>query len=280
MPQHRADTIDDSTIHPNSGAPGAGITRREALAGGSLTLGALLLSGCSANKGEARLPNTPWQAETAQTVSNPPMSAVHPNAPIYGAPATVMAPGPDFAPPSGIIPRSQWARIGVARRDEIFDMNGVRRITIHHDGMPPASLSSFRQVASRIEQIRQSHVVARGWADLGYHYVIDPTGRIWEGRSIRWQGAHVKDQNENNLGILVMGNFDVQSPTSAALTTLDRFVAGQMQQYRIALGNVRTHKERAATACPGRNLQSYMIQTRCGGGTLNAMAARAGLNRG
>ena len=77
-----------------------------------------------------------------------------------------------------------------------------------------------------------------------------------------------------------MGNFEMQSPTSAALATLDRFLFSQMQQYRVALGNVRTHKERAPTACPGRNLQAYMIQTRSGGGTLNAMAARVGLNRG
>lgn len=253
------------------------LTRRQAIAGGSLALGAILLTGCNGNKPSAPLPPITWKPEQGQTVSQPPLNTVHPNIPAYERPRTVQAPDPV---PSGIVPRSQWARIGVARGDEIFAMNGIRRITVHHDGMPPTSLSSTRQVAARIEQIRQSHVVGRGWADLGYHYVIDPSGRIWEGRSIRFQGAHVKDQNENNLGILVMGNFDQQSPTSAALSSLDGFLASQMQQYRISLGNVRTHQERARTACPGRNLQQYMIRTRSGGGTLNALAARYGLNRG
>jgi hypothetical protein len=211
-----------------------------------------------------------------QTVYGP---VGHPAPAPFPKPIAVAGPIPDLVP-SGVISRSQWARFGVARKDDIFDMNGIRRITVHHDGMPPTALATSRQVAARIEQIRQSHVVGRGWADLGYHYVIDPAGRIWEGRSIRYQGAHVKDQNENNLGVLVMGNFDQQTPTPAALAALDRFLAGQMQQYRIALSAVRTHMERAPTACPGRNLQQYMVRTRSGGGNLLALATRAGLARG
>jgi hypothetical protein len=35
-------------------------------------------------------------------------------------------------------------------------------------------------------------------ADIGYHYTIDPTGRIWEGRPVQYQGAHVKMNNEHN----------------------------------------------------------------------------------
>ena len=284
MQQHRDGVNSDvdsatraaASTHPVS----LDVTRRQAITGGSLALGALLLTGCNANKGATALPGTLWKPEQSQTVSAPPQQYYpSPASPTYAAPqqATFTA---DPVPSGGIVPRSQWARIGVARGDEIYAMNGIRRITVHHDGMPPVSLSSSRQVGSRIEQIRQSHVVGRGWADLGYHYVIDPSGRVWEGRNIRYQGAHVKDQNENNLGILVMGNFDLQSPTSAALGTLDNFLASQMQQYRISLGNVRTHKERAKTACPGTSLQAYMIRTRSGGGALNSLAARYGLNRG
>ena len=43
-------------------------------------------------------------------------------------------------------------------------------------------------------------------------------GVLWQGRSIRWQGAHVQHHNEGNIGVLVMGNFDLQSPTAAQLT--------------------------------------------------------------
>jgi hypothetical protein len=252
--------------------PSSGMTRREAIAGGGLLLGTLFLGACAGSK-QTRLPGPYWSDPGAATVSND----------LHSAPGPTPTTPPDFTPPSGIVPRSMWARSGVARvggADGAFPMNGIHRITVHHDGMPPVSLASTNQVAARIEQIRESHVMGRGWADLGYHYVVDPSGRIWEGRSTRWQGAHVKNQNENNLGVLVMGNFEVQTPTSAALASLDRFIASQMQRYNIAMGAVRTHQERAPTECPGRHLQAYMIRTRSGSGQLYAMASRAGLARG
>lgn len=288
MQQHRA-SGSEGLCHDVSGIAPAGwgradvareLTRRQALAGGSLTLAAMLMAGCNGARQSSRLPQPIWSpppSEGPQTVTAPPASAPTP-VPGYGSQQQPPF-APDPPPVSGVIPRSAWTRYSISNSVEHFPLNGVRRITVHHDGMPPVSLSTQRQVASRIEQIRQSHVMGRGWADLGYHYVIDPSGRIWEGRNVRWQGAHVKDQNENNLGVLVMGNFDRQSPTSAALNALDGFLALQMQQYRVALGGVRTHMERASTACPGRNLQAYMIRTRSGGGVLNAMAGRAGLNR-
>src|SRR5437762_8205698 len=107
---------------------------------------------------------------------------------------------PNSSLPAGVIPRAAWARTGIARPYDIYPIGGINRITVHHDGMPPVTLRSQGDVASRIESIRQAHVHARGWADIGYHYVVDPSGRVWEGRPVRFQGAHVKDQNENNLG--------------------------------------------------------------------------------
>ncbi len=251
------------------------VNRRELITGGGLALGALFLAGCGGGRSSAALPKAYWasQPDGATTANIPPAPAMTPSAPAPSVPFD----GPGLPP---IIPRTAWARLGVARPGEIFEMNGIRRITVHHDGMPPVHLTSTQQVASRIEQIRQAHVMGRGWADLGYHYVIDPSGRVWEGRSTRWQGAHVKDQNENNLGILVMGNFDQQSPTPGALATLDKFLASQMQKYNISMGAVRTHQERAPTACPGRALQGYMVRTRISGGQLYAMASRSGLAHG
>ncbi len=170
--------------------------------------------------------------------------------------------------PTGVIPRSQWTRSGVARPNEINPMNGVRKITVHHDGISGALGSSEGAAKGRLESVRQGHVSGRGWADIGYHYVIDPAGRVWEARSIRFQGAHVKDNNENNMGVMVMGNFDQQRPTPQALAALDRFVAGSARQYGIPVSRIYTHQEINPTACPGRNLQAYMKQTRQRGGQI------------
>jgi hypothetical protein len=84
----------------------------------------------------------------------------------------------------------------------------------------------------------------------------------------------VKDQNEHNIGVLVLGNFDVQRPTPQALATLDQFLAMQMQKHRVRLGSVYTHKEIGKSDCPGTNLQQYMVQTRGSSGRLSSAARR------
>ncbi len=137
----------------------------------------------------------------------------------------------------------------------------VRRLTVHHDGMAPVNLRSSRDVSARIDLIRRAHQ-QRGWGDIGYHYIVDPLGEVWEGRPLSWQGAHVANQNPGNLGVLVMGNFQQQRPTAAQLSALDRFVASRMTAHRINLSNVYTHQELAPTECPGRSLQSHMASTR------------------
>ena len=184
-----------------------------------------------------------------------------------------LAPPVDIAPNLTVMARSSWTRSGIAKPKECFDMNGVSRITVHHDGMAPVALRGQTDAARRIESIRASHVNARGFADIGYHYVIDPTGRVWEGRPVSRQGAHVKDQNEHNIGVLVLGNFDVQRPTPQTLASLDQFLGVLMRRYNVPLSRVYTHREIGQSACPGVNLQQYMVQTRRSGGRL-ASAAR------
>ncbi len=147
-------------------------------------------------------------------------------------------------------------------------MTPVRRITVHHDGMEPVELRTVRDVAARLDHIRSAHQNGRGWGDIGYHYVIDPLGGAWEGRPLAWQGAHVADQNAGNVGILTLGNFEVQRPTEAQLAALYAFLKSQMRVYRVPARRVHTHRELAPTACPGRNLQPYMVRARGIGGVL------------
>ncbi len=48
----------------------------------------------------------------------------------------------------------------------------------------------------------------KGWSGIGYHYVILLDGTIVPGRPEYWQGAHVKDHNENSLGVVYVGGLD------------------------------------------------------------------------
>jgi N-acetyl-anhydromuramyl-L-alanine amidase AmpD len=74
----------------------------------------------------------------------------------------------------------------------------------------------------------------------------------------------VKNCNEGNIGVMCLGNFELQSPSARQLETLENLLACLRDRYRISRSCVRTHREwpGAKTACPGRNLQREMVDIR------------------
>lgn len=140
----------------------------------------------------------------------------------------------------------------------------VRYVTVHHDGLDRLETgTSMQAMADRIDLYRTGHR-AKGWGDIGYHFVIDRAGTVWEGRELKWQGAHVKDRNEGNVGILVMGNFEIQQPTAAQLTTLHEHLRAVCAYFSVPWTRVFSHREwpGAQTLCPGRNLQREFVALR------------------
>jgi len=183
-------------------------------------------------------------------------------------------PPPPISPgvPGGvpnIVPRTSWTK-GAPRTWLADPMGGIGRITVHHDGIDPQPSPDWGSVVHRLEAVRKGHL-GRGWADIGYHYAIDPAGRVWACRPIELQGAHVKDQNQHNLGIVLLGNFDRSTPTPEAQRSLATMLTFEMQRLRIRLGEVRTHQELAPTACPGRTLQGLMNHLRSRSGVLASL---------
>ena len=184
-----------------------------------------------------------------------------------------VVPSPTIAVDVAIMPRSAWTSTPGPARNTNKPMNGVRRITIHHEGAI-WNATDQATVARHLESIRLDHLRRKSkrtgeyWADIGYHYVIDPAGRVWEARSTNWQGAHVDEQNEHNLGIMLMGNFDSQQVSPAALASVQRMVRAQMVRYRVAVSMVYTHQELDSTRCPGTSLQRQMVLMRGSGGAL------------
>ena len=54
------------------------------------------------------------------------------------------------------------------------------------------------------ETIRRWHL-AKGWRDIGYHYVIRRNGKLEIGRPLAEAGAHVKGYNRKSIGICLVG---------------------------------------------------------------------------
>lgn len=164
----------------------------------------------------------------------------------------------------GVLSRSAWGARS-PNMNRITRANSPWRfITLHHSALEGApSLGTSQQEAiSALRTVQRSQMDGRGWGDIGYHFLIDPAGRIWQGRELHNQGAHAggKDGRNNvgNVGVCLLGNFDEVRPSSAALTSLDRLVDELCRRYTIPRSGIVGHTDWKATVCPGRFLLPHV----------------------
>ncbi|MCA8962387.1 MAG: N-acetylmuramoyl-L-alanine amidase [Planctomycetes bacterium] len=172
---------------------------------------------------------------------------------------------PQVIPQIAVHSRREWGARPMRRNADA--MGKVQAITIHHTG--EAGSPDVEDVGEVREYLRRQQRYAqrqRGWADIGYHFLIDPHGEVWEGRPLRFQGAHAGNPrlNKGNIGIAVIGNFQRSKPTTAQLATLERLLLQLCRTHHVQLDRVYTHSERrvsgglADTVCPGRYLASVI----------------------
>lgn len=180
--------------------------------------------------------------------------------------------------PSGSVPviaRATWGALK-PHLDRMEKTQGAyTRITVHHSADPnPVELDgTSARTYEAMREIQKAHMDGKTtqYGDIGYHFVIDPYGRLLEGRDIAYQGAHAYgDNNILNIGICLIGNFDKERPTKAALETLQRELDTLRQRYDIPKTRVYGHRELRSTECPGENLMRWVQTYR--GGTVNASA--------
>ena len=184
--------------------------------------------------------------------------------------------GSDVAQVSGVLPRSAWSARRENRR-RLTPTNGRwRRITVHHSANEAISLRGAAQSASgeTIAGIQEFHMNSRGWGDIGYHFLIDPQGRIFAGRSLQWQGAHAGGvdgvNNIENIGICLLGNFQEERPSAQSVASLQGLLDNLRKRFGIPLGAVHGHQLYKSTACPGRYLQPWVEAYRRGKGASGA----------
>ena len=229
--------------------------RRAFLRACGLAAAAVALHGC----GRPREERSP--AGGAAPVCGPKAASC---TPIWTPPATAMpgttttsvTPLPPVASggPIVVVNRAAW-NASPADPKRLNPMNGISHLTVHHEGSPqPNTDTASSAVAATLRRIQSQHRTNRGYGDIGYHFAIDRAGRVWQGRDLRYQGAHVSQYNPNNIGVLVIGNFDVQSPTPEQLSSLERLSQSLMTTYRIPRSEYRSHGDLAKTRCPGSSL--------------------------
>lgn len=133
-------------------------------------------------------------------------------------------------------------------------------ITSTHKSHYPLNTITVHCSATRAEQdigvstIRAWHR-AKGWRDIGYHFVITRTGNIETGRPLSHIGAHVRGHNRGNIGICVVGGCDEQGGAQDNFTLAQRkalfaLIERLQQEHSITDEQVKPHHAFANKACP------------------------------
>ena len=134
------------------------------------------------------------------------------------------------------------------------------------------------------------HVKARGWSDVGYNFLVDRFGRIWEGRAGGVDrtvlGAHTGGFNSDSFGVSVMGDYTKTQPGPETLAALARVIAwkfslagdgasldplsvvalisegGGTSRYKpgtpVDFLRISGHTDAGHTACPGKYLYAQL----------------------
>jgi LysM repeat protein len=157
-----------------------------------------------------------------------------------------------------LVHRADWTNVQVKGNNTAMD--GVSRITVHHTGEHPG-LEGVPEVEV-LRRIEHYHQHERGWAAIGYHYIVGKGGRVYEGRPVRYQGAHVSGANEHNLGISVVGDYMAKLPNATQLGALDAFLTDSRLRFRVPKSRVYGHRELGQSQCPGDALFGWVRQYR------------------
>jgi hypothetical protein len=143
------------------------------------------------------------------------------------------------------------------------DLTAIYTTAVIHHSFP------LLRESGTMRALQDLHMRTRRWADIGYHFGIDGKGKVYEGRDIRVRGASVAGYNTGTLGIVLMGNFEIETPSPAQLVALQRLLYDLKQTYRLT--HLAGHYEfNPTTVCPGRNMYPY----------LRLLAESLGLQRG
>ena len=178
-----------------------------------------------------------------------------------------------------IVPRSSWGASRCRPRDTP-SYGTVKAAYVHHT----VSVNGYSRagVASMILGICLFHRNGNGWDDIGYDFLVDRYGRVFEGRDGGVDapviGAHAGGFNSESTGVAVLGNFTSSVPPRAALRSLERLLAWKLSLHgvpatgrttvtslggpstgyrlgtRVKVNRISGHRDVDLTSCPGAAL--------------------------
>lgn len=152
---------------------------------------------------------------------------------------TVSAPPapPSTAPQPPITSRADWgADESISPEEPGYLPDGkIKAVVVHHTAESNAYTCADGPAVVR--GIYAYHVQQLGWKDLGYNFLVDKCGKIYEGRKGGIDrpvlGAHAYGFNTETTGISVLGTYTDAAPPQTAMASVARIAAWKLGQYGV-----------------------------------------------
>ena len=173
------------------------------------------------------------------------------------------------------VTRAQWGADERLRSGTPDYASTVKMGFVHHTDT--SNSYSTAQAAAMVRSVYAFHTRSRGWSDIGYNFLVDKYGRVFEGRYGGVDrpviGAHTGGFNTDTFGTSLLGNYSSVAPSAAQLTALQKLFAWKLGLHfvnptgrttmtsrggskyaagaKVTFANVSGHRDAGFTACPG-----------------------------
>jgi hypothetical protein len=186
---------------------------------------------------------------------------------------------PRYVSQPPVISRAQWGA-DESLRSGSPSFAPISKLIVHHT----VTQNNDPDPTSTVRAIYAYHTQGNGWNDIGYNFLIDSAGRIYEGRYSRSYargenptgedlrgygviGAHALNANTGSVGVALLGTFNDVAPSAAQLAALDDLLAWKADAHGVdpfgsspyrmgdgstkAFANISGHRDTYGTECPG-----------------------------
>ena len=174
-------------------------------------------------------------------------------------------PQPDFEG------RNDWCPSGTCPEDPTPVGTNPTHLIIHH----AAGTNTSNDWAAVVRAIWDFHTGVNGWDDVGYNWLIDPNGVLYEGRGDDRLGAHFCGTNGATMGVCMLGDYTDITPTAEAKATLAHLMAWKSCDIGVdplgtafhgssslQLMRISGHRDGCATSCPGDSFYPQLPEIR------------------
>ena len=185
---------------------------------------------------------------------------------------TTAAASPDQAPQPAIIPRAAWGAAPNTKCDTPI-YGTTRGAVVHHTA--GTNTYTAAESAAIVRATQAYHMKSRNWCDIGYNFLVDRYGQIFEGRNggidKQVRAAHSGNAavNQDAMGVSMMGTFATTQPTDATKDAVVRLIAWRfaatatpaLGTYSIGgktLNRIAGHRDVVGTECPGAAAYAWL----------------------